>query len=245
MNKTVLEIDGLTKLFGNGRGIEDITLSVEEGDVLGLLGPNGSGKTTTMRCAVGLCAPDSGSVRIFGKDIETDFEAAMNNVGCLIEMPAIFGNMSAYKNMLMAARFYKNVGEEQIMKYLSLVSLDKYAKDKAGRFSLGMKQKLGLTMALLSEPKIIFLDEPANGLDIEGIIHVREVINHLAREKGITFIVSSHIAAELEKTCNKVAVIHEGKMLSMSAMEEALRFNPTLEDYFLNIVKEERGSIVL
>ena len=241
----VLEVSNLKKLYKNGRGVEDVTLTVEQGDVVGLLGPNGSGKTTTMRVITGLSNADSGSVRIFGKEVHTDFEAAMANVGCLIEMPAIFGNLSAYKNLRLAARYYNNVDEDRIQYILNLVNLERYQKDKAGRFSLGMKQRLGLGLALLSNPELVILDEPANGLDIEGIIQVREIITRLAAEKGITFLVSSHIASELEKTCNKVAVIHEGKMLTFESMENALRFQPTLEDYFLAVVREKKGGVVL
>ncbi len=134
---------------------------------------------------------------------------------------------------------------DRIRYILELVRLDRYRNDKVGRFSLGMKQRLGLALALLSEPELVVLDEPANGLDIEGIIQVREIITKLAQERGVTFLVSSHIASELEKTCNKVAVLHEGKMLTFETMESALRFQPTLEDYFLTVVREKRGGVVL
>lgn len=240
----VLEVKDLSKLYGNGRGVEHITFDIEQGDVVGLLGPNGSGKTTTMKVITGMANATGGEVRIFGHNIEESHEMAMERVGCLIEMPALYDYLSAYKNLKMMARFYPNVDEARIDYILQLVNLDRYKMDKVGRFSLGMKQRLGLAMALLSEPDLVILDEPANGLDIEGIIHVREIINKLA-ERGISFLVSSHIAAELEKTCNKVAVIHEGEMLSFETLEAALEFNPTLEDYFLDKVKEKRGSVII
>lgn len=243
--ETILEINDLTKLYSNGRGVEHITLSLQRGDVIGLLGPNGSGKTTTMKAVVGMCHPDSGSIKIFGHSIEDEFEAAMEKVGCLIEMPAIYEYLSAYQNLKMMARLYPGVTEERIEHILKVVNLDRSRKDKAGRFSLGMKQRLGIAMALLSDPELIILDEPANGLDIEGIIHVREIITKLARERGVSFLISSHIASELEKVCNKVAVIHEGQMLSFESIEKALQFNPTLEDYFLEKVKEKKGSVII
>ncbi|MBE5040218.1 ABC transporter ATP-binding protein [Oscillospiraceae bacterium DSM 107454] len=241
----VLEIRNLKKLYKNGRGVEEVNLTVDRGDVVGLLGPNGSGKTTTMRVVTGLSVPNSGTVKIFGTEIQEDHEKAMEKVGCLIEMPALYGNLTAWQNLKMAARYYDNVDNDRIRYILTLVHLDRYRNDKAGRFSLGMKQRLGLALALLSDPELVILDEPANGLDIEGIIQVREIITKLAAERGVTFLVSSHIASELEKTCNKVAVLHEGQMLTFEPMEKALEFQPTLEDYFLFVVREKRGGVVL
>ncbi|MCL2838128.1 MAG: ABC transporter ATP-binding protein [Oscillospiraceae bacterium] len=241
----VLEIKNLTKKYKNGRGVENITFSIEKGDIFGILGPNGSGKTTTMKAIVGLCGVDSGAIEVFGYDNRAEFEKAMADVGCLIEMPSIYDYLSAYNNLKLAARLYNNVDNERIDKALSIVRLDKYKNDKAGKFSLGMKQRLGIAMALLSEPEFIILDEPANGLDIEGIVEMRELIVRLSKEKGVTFLISSHISSELEKMCNKIAVIYDGELVSVDSIESALEFNPTLEDYFLNQVKERKGAVVL
>lgn len=240
----VLEVDKISKLYKNGRGIKEFSFEIEEGDVVGLLGPNGSGKTTCMKVIAGICGADSGNVRIFGTDTEEDRELAMRDVGCLIELPAIYGYLSAKKQLMMMAGLYDNIGEERVDEILKIVGLDMYKKDKAGKFSLGMKQRLGIAMALLSNPKLIILDEPINGLDIEGIVEIREIITALAK-KGITFLISSHIASELEKVCNKVAVVHQGELLSFESVEEALEFNPTLEEYFLSKIKEKRGSIIV
>ena len=241
----ILEINNLKKLYSNGRGVENVSLKVNRGDVVGLLGPNGSGKTTTMRAITGLTAPDCGEIKIFGTDVQEDYEKATEKIGSLIEMPALYENLSAWQNLKMASKYYNNVDDDRIQYILSLVRLDRYQKDKAGRFSLGMKQRLGLGLALLSNPEFVILDEPANGLDIEGIIQVREIITKLAAERGITFLVSSHIASELEKTCNKIAVLHEGRMLNFDTLDNALRFQPTLEEYFLAVVKEHRGGVVI
>jgi ABC-2 type transport system ATP-binding protein len=241
----ILEVERLTKLYKNGRGVSNVSFSLERGDVVGMLGPNGSGKTTTMKVIVGLMHAGSGSVRLFGYDIENEFEKAMEKVGCLIEAPAFYEYLTAAGNLKLMARYYPKVSGERVEEILRIVRLDRYKKDKAGRFSLGMKQRLGLAMALLSEPELIILDEPANGLDIEGIIEVREIIQRLSKEKGVTFLISSHIASELEKTCNKVAVLHEGEMLSFDLMEDALKLNPTLEDYFLGKVRDKRGPVIL
>lgn len=241
----VLHIENMTKLYKNGRGVKNITLSVNRGDVVGLLGPNGSGKTTTMKTVVGLCHPNAGSISVFGLDLNTHFEQIMQRVGVLIEAPALYGYLSAYKNLKLMANFYSNVDDARIDKTLEIVRLSQYKNEKVSRFSLGMKQRLGLAMALLSEPELIILDEPANGLDIEGMVEIREIIHALSEKYGVTFLVSSHLAGEIEKTCNRVAIIHEGDLVDSCTMQEALTYNPTLEDYFLTVIKENRGEIVI
>lgn len=240
----VLEVNNVSKQYKNGRGIKNFDFSIEEGDVVGLLGPNGSGKTTCMKVISGICNADEGTVKIFGTDIDEDREAAMRNVGCLIELPAIYGYMSAKKQLMMHAKLYNDIDENRVDEVLKLVGLDMYGKDKTARFSLGMKQRLGLASALLSNPKFIILDEPINGLDIEGIVEIREIITNLSK-KGVTFLISSHIASELEKVCNKVAVVHQGELLEFETVKSALEFNPTLEEYFLSKIKEKRGRVIV
>lgn len=241
----ILEITNLKKQYKNGRGVENVSLTVHKGEVVGLLGPNGSGKTTTMRVVTGLSTPNSGSVKIFGEDILENYEKAAEKMGALIEMPAIYLNMTAWQNLKIAAAYYDGVDDDRIRHILSLVHLDSYRNDKTGRFSLGMKQRLGIALALLSNPEFVVLDEPANGLDIEGIIQIREMITALCEKHGVAFLLASHIASELEKTCHKIAVLHEGKMLAFESMEQALQFHPSLEDYFLSVVRGERGEVAL
>jgi len=241
----ILEVEHLTKMYKNGRGVKNITFSIEKQDVVGLLGPNGSGKTTIMKTIMGLCHANEGTIKIFGNDIEQNAEQTLKNVGGLIERPAIYEYLSARDNLKMMARFYPTVDDARIDHVLDIVRMRKYQKDKAGKFSLGMKQRMGLAMAFLSDPRLIILDEPTNGLDIEGTVEIREMIKKMAKEKGTSFLIASHLAFEIEKTCNKVAVVHEGDLLSFETMEEALRLNPSLEDYFLSIVKEKRGSVLI
>jgi ABC-2 type transport system ATP-binding protein len=241
----ILHIENMTKLYKNGRGVKNITLSVNRGDIVGLLGPNGSGKTTTMKTVVGLCKPTSGEISVFGLDLNSHFEDIMERIGVLIEAPALYGYLSAYRNLKLMSNFYPNVDDRRIDKVLEIVHLSQYKNDKVSRFSLGMKQRLGLAMALLSEPELIILDEPANGLDIEGMVEIREIIRALAEKYGVTFLVSSHLAGEIEKTCTRVAIIHEGDLVDACTMDEALAYNPTLEDYFLTVIKENRGDIVV
>lgn len=241
----VIEISGLTKLYKNGRGIRNVSFTVEEGDIVGLLGPNGSGKTTAMKACLGLNRPSAGRIRIFGMDAEENFEEIMRNTGALVEAPAIYKDLTAYRHLQMMARFYPGVGRQRIEQVLDIVHLLQYKNDKAGRFSLGMKQRLGLAMAFLADPALMILDEPVNGLDIEGVVEIREVIKRMNAQKHTTFLISSHMAGEIEKTCNKVAVMYEGELIHACATEEALRLHPSMEDYFLSVVKDRRGEVAI
>ena len=241
----VLNLDHVSKVYGNGRGARNITFSVARGEVVGLLGPNGSGKTTIMKSITGLCQPTEGTITVFGADAVDHREAALAKVGALIEQPALYENLTALDHLRMAARYYPGVDQARIDKVLEIVGLSQYKKERCGKFSLGMKQRMGLALALLSEPELMILDEPTNGLDIEATVEIREIIIRLAKEKGVTFLVASHLASEIEKMCSKVLVLHEGEMLSFDAKEEALRLNPSLEDYFLAKVRDKKGSVVL
>ncbi len=242
---SVIEVNNLTKLYKNGRGIKNVSFSVEKGDILGLLGPNGSGKTTVMKAVSGLIRPDYGSIKVFDRPQEEHFEEIMLKTGALIEAPAIYKDLTAYQNLCIRAKMFPDVKKERIDHVLKTVHLDQYKNDRAGRFSLGMKQRLGLALALLTEPELLILDEPVNGLDIEGVVEVREIIKRLSEERGITFLISSHMSAEIEKTCTKTAVMYDGEIIAFNTMEEALRLHPSLEDYFLSTVKERRGDIVI
>ena len=240
----VVEINNLTKLYKNGRGVRNVNFSVEQGDIMGLLGPNGSGKTTVMKAMLNL-VNSSGSIRIFGLDLKDGFEKIMSKTGALIEAPAIYKDMSAQKNIEMHVAPYGGDFKERIERALKMVHLYDYKNDKAGKFSLGMKQRLGLAIAFVTEPDFIILDEPVNGLDIEGVVEIREIIKRLNAERGVTFLISSHIASEIEKTCNKAAVMYEGEIISRTTVEDALRLHPSMEDYFLDVVKDKRGEVCI
>lgn len=240
----VIEINNLTKLYNNNRGVKNISLTVQQGDILGLLGPNGSGKTTVMKAILNLVHFE-GDIKVFGMDLHDNFEEIMQKTGALIESPAIYKDMTAYQNVKMHAAMYPHIDKERIEHILDVVHLLPYKNDKAGKFSLGMKQRLGLAIAFVSDPELIILDEPVNGLDIEGVVEVREIIKRLNVERGVTFLISSHMASEIEKTCNKVAVMYEGELIAKSATEDALRLHPSMEDYFLSVVKEKRGEVII
>ncbi len=240
----VIEINNLTKLYNNNRGIKNISLTVQQGDILGLLGPNGSGKTTVMKAILNLVHSE-GDIKVFGMDLHDNFEEIMRRTGALIESPAIYKDMTAYQNVKMHAAMYPHIDKDRIEHILDVVHLLPYKNDKAGRFSLGMKQRLGLAIAFVSDPELIILDEPVNGLDIEGVVEIREIIKRLNEERGVTFLISSHMASEIEKTCNKVAVMYEGELIAKSATEDAMRLHPSMEDYFLSVVKEKRGEVII
>jgi len=237
----ILEVKGLTKLYKNKRGIRDISFEVYRGDIFGFLGPNGAGKTTTMKAITSLCRIDSGEIRILGYDISHDFEKAMQRVGCIIETSEAFEYMSAYKNLEMAARFYKDIKPERIDEVLKIVGLEKYKNEKVSGYSLGMKQRLGLAAAILSEPELIILDEPVNGLDIEGMVDIRNIIKSLASDNKITFFISSHLIHEMELLCNRIGVIEDGRLIETGTVNELTNGHSNLEDFYMKKISENRG----
>lgn len=237
----MIKISGLTKLYKNKRGIRNISLTVKTGDILGLLGPNGSGKTTLMKAMLSLIQEDSGTIEVDGKALHDDFEGIMAKTGALIEAPAIYKDLTAYQNLKLAARSREDIAD--IDRILRVVHLERYRNDKAGRFSLGMKQRLGLAAALMGDPEIVILDEPVNGLDIEGVVEIREYIKEMNAKQNTTFVISSHIASEIEKLSTQTAVIYDGELVSIDSTQHIMSLYPSMEDYFLEKVHERRGSI--
>jgi len=235
-----IEIQGLTKLYRNGRGIRDLSLAVEEGEIFGFLGPNGAGKTTVMKIMTGLIRPDAGDVKLFGASVLGDFARAIRPVGCLIETAEAYEYLTAYENLKLAARFYPDVDDRRIDECLELVGLLKYKREKPRRFSLGMKQRLGIAQAILSRPRLLILDEPLNGLDVEGMIEMRRLIRRLKEEEGTTFFISSHLIHDVELTCTRIGVVYEGRLLGTDTTENILANHSSLEHYFVSEV--ERGG---
>ncbi len=231
----ILTVSNLRKKFKNNRGIENISFTIDEGDIFGILGANGAGKTTTMKIISGLLQKDSGDVTVFEKSIETEFEDVMSEIGSLIEMPSFYGYMSALDNMKLAAKYYidKAIPNETLEQILNDVKLFEYRNDKVSKFSLGMKQRMGLALAMVGNPSLYILDEPSNGLDIEGIIEIRNIILQMAQNKKASFLVSSHQSAEIQKLCNKVGVIHNGELHGCDLMSNILEHFPSVEDYYL------------
>ena len=239
-SEMVLELENVTKLYKNGRGVEDISFTLASGEVLGLLGPNGSGKTTTMKAVVGMVRAQSGTIRICGTDALENREEAMSHVGCLIEAPALYDYMTAEQNLELAAKFYKDVDGRRINEVLYMVDMHKYKNDKVRSFSLGMRQRVGFAAALINRPRLLILDEPANALDIEGMMYVRQVIKAASAE-GSSVLISSHLANEIQQCATKAAVMHSGRLLGLDSMDAILVSHEGLEGFFLHEVSKHRG----
>jgi ABC-2 type transport system ATP-binding protein len=231
-----MEITGLTKVYSNGRGISDLHLEVNEGDIFGFLGPNGAGKTTAMKMMAGLVKPDRGDVSIFGASIIDNYVEAMRHVGCIIETAESYPYLTAYDNLKLLARFYPQVDNARIDECLEITGMLKYKNEKARKFSLGMKQRLGVAAAILSRPKLLILDEPLNGLDVEGMLDMRRLIKRLAEEEGTTFFISSHLIHDVELTCTRIGVVYGGKLVNVDDTDNILANYSTLENYFVSEV---------
>ena len=233
----------LTKIIGDRTIVDDISFELQPGEVFGFLGPNGAGKTTTIRMLVGLIQPTTGSVNICGHDLRRDPERALRCIGCIVENPDLYRFMTGRENLEHFARML-GVGLADIERVAALVNLSHRLDQRVGTYSLGMRQRLGIAQAMLGEPRVLILDEPANGLDPAGIREIRELLRHLADDRGMTVFISSHLLAEIELTCDRVAIIHKGKLLKTGTIRELVGSNaaevyrerervPTLEDLFL------------
>ncbi|HEX7706999.1 MAG TPA: ABC transporter ATP-binding protein, partial [Thermoanaerobaculia bacterium] len=204
---TALSASHLTKVIGPRTIVDDVSFELRPGEVFGFLGPNGAGKTTTIRMLVGLIRPTKGEVTICGYDIRRDFEAAMRCVGCIVETPDLYRFMTGRENLEHFARML-GVAATEIERVAALVNLSHRLEQRVGTYSLGMRQRLGIAQAMLGSPKVLILDEPANGLDPAGIREIRELLRRLAGERELAVFVSSHLLAEIELMCDRVAIIH-------------------------------------
>ena len=231
----VISIKNLTKIYKNNRGIHDINLDINRGDIFGFLGPNGAGKTTAMKIMTGLMRSDNGDVEINGFSIAGNYTNAMKGVGCIIESVTPFPYLTGYENMTMCARFY-GIGRERIEECLEMTGILKYKNEKVKNYSLGMKQRIGLSLAVLPNPSILILDEPLNGLDIEGMVEMRKLILSLAKENGATFFISSHLIHDVELTCDRIGILHDGRLLRVESMENILQNFSSLENFYLSEV---------
>ena len=215
----VMELEGLSKSFGKKKAVDNFSLKIEKGHICGLIGPNGAGKTTIMKMMAALAEPDSGDMKFFGSN---DLDAARSRMSFIIEEPYMEFAMTARENMEYL-RFVRGVADEsRIDMLLDFVGLADTGKKKVGKFSLGMKQRLGLAMSLLSKPEIMVLDEPINGLDPEGIIDIRKMLLKLAEEEKISILISSHILKELSELCTDYAIVNHGKLIEELSHEELL-----------------------
>lgn len=217
--KKLLECQDLCKSFGKKQILKNVSFELDEGDILAFIGPNGSGKTTTIKLILGLQGIDKGSVNINGFDIKKDFVKAIEKVGAIVENPDTYMYLSGWDNLKLTANMYKNISDDAIKDIVKLVDLETRIHDKVSKYSLGMRQRLGIARALINKPNILILDEPTNGLDPEGIKDLRNLLKKLAKE-GMGILISSHNLAELESFCNKVLIIDNGTIIETSEVKE-------------------------
>nr|WP_294944918.1 ABC transporter ATP-binding protein [uncultured Mucilaginibacter sp.] len=215
----VIRTEGLSFSFGSQQVVKSLSLQVPEGSIYGFLGPNGAGKTTTIKMLLNLLKTDEGSIFVFEKELQTNRIAILSEIGSLIEQPAIYAHMSGRENLLNRAMLL-GVNDARVDEMLGLVKLTNAAHKKAGQYSLGMKQRLGIALALLSDPKLLVLDEPTNGLDPNGIIEIRELLVRLTRDHNKTVFISSHLLAEIEKMATHVGIINNGELLFQGSVKD-------------------------
>jgi ABC-2 type transport system ATP-binding protein len=222
MAEPVMQLKDVKKTIGNKPIIKGLNFDIYGGEVFGFLGPNGAGKTTTIRMMVGLMKMTEGDVIIKGHSINSDFKEAIHHVGGIVENPEMYPFMSGWKNLLHYSRMMPGISEERIHEVVQLVGLEKRIKEKVGKYSLGMRQRLGIAQALLHKPSVLILDEPTNGLDPSGIREIRAYIRRLAEEEGVAVIVSSHILSEMEMMCDRIGIIKNGELISIQTVKDAL-----------------------
>lgn len=220
MEKLVLDCKNLHKTFGKKEILKDVSLEVYEGDILGFIGPNGAGKTTTIKLILGLQSITKGSVKINGYDIQTEFTKAIEKVGTIVENPDLYMYLTGYENLGLIANLYKDVDKKRIDEVVKMVKLENRIQDKVSKYSLGMRQRLGIAQALLHHPNLLILDEPTNGLDPEGIKELRDLLKSLSKKEQIAILISSHNLAELETFCNKVSIIKNGVIIETNKVAD-------------------------
>ncbi len=228
MTTPTLTATGLTKIIGDKTIVDRVSFELQQGEIFGFLGPNGAGKTTTIRMLVGLIKPTSGTVTICGFDQRREFEKAMRCVGCIVENPDLYRFMTGRENLEHFARML-GVASSEIERVAELVSLAHRLDQRVGTYSLGMRQRLGIAQAMLGDPKLLILDEPANGLDPAGIREIRELLRKLAAERNMSIFISSHLLAEIELTCDRVAIIHKGRILREGTVRELISSRREME----------------
>tara|TARA_R110002073_G_scaffold89852_6_gene212482 strand:+ start:2382 stop:3299 length:918 start_codon:yes stop_codon:yes gene_type:complete len=261
MSKLIVQTDNVCFSYSKTKkDIDNLSLQIPEGSVYGFLGPNGSGKTTTIRLLLGLLKKEKGEISLLGKSFQKNRITCLNEVGALIENPSLYEHLNAVENLKVAANYRRGISKERIDEVLEIVKLSHAKKKKVKAFSLGMKQRLGLAISLLSKPKLLILDEPTNGLDPKGIIEMRQLIKDLNQNYGTTIFISSHLLSEIEKTCTHVGIINDGKIIfqdtvktlksskegkiileiessdltkSKEILEENLKMNTSTEDNYL------------
>ena len=220
----ILKCENLKKQVKNKIIVENISFSMDRGDVVGFIGPNGAGKTTTIKLILGLIKLTEGKVYIDGYDIQKNFIKAMEKVGAIVETPDLYMYLNGYDNLKLTANNYKSITKKRINEVIKMVGLENRIKDKVSTYSLGMRQRLGIAEAIINNPELLILDEPTNGLDVEGTIEIRNLIKELSKE-GIAILISSHNLTEIDNLCNRIIVIKNGRIITNDTIDNFKTFS--------------------
>ena len=244
MSDIMLEIQNLNKSYRRRKIIDNLNMTVYKGDIYGFLGANGEGKTTTIRMITSLIKADSGDIIINGKSVINCKNEAIRNIGAMVEAPKFYENMSGYENLELMARIMPGISDLDIQNVLDLVGLKDRGRDKFKEYSMGMKQRLGIANALLGDPELIILDEPSNGLDPYGMKEINNLIVSLVKRFDKTFIISSHLLHEMEGICNRIGILHSGKLCIEGEVRTLINDNnvETLEELFFKKVGEKNDK---
>jgi ABC-2 type transport system ATP-binding protein len=242
-NEPIVQLLGVSKRIGRATIIDDLSFDVVPGEIFGFLGPNGAGKTTTIRMMVGLMTLTAGDIRIKGHSIRSSFEQAIRHVGAIVENPEMYKFLTGYQNLVHFARMAEGVTKERIDEVVRLVKLEERIHDKVSKYSLGMRQRLGVAQALLHRPSLLILDEPTNGLDPAGIRELRDYLRKLTRDEGITVIVSSHLLSEMELMCDRVAIIQRGRLVDIKPIGELVAGASVARTYRIEADAVDEGAV--
>jgi ABC-2 type transport system ATP-binding protein len=240
-SEPIISLKNVSKRIGRNTIIEDLSFDVPKGEIFGFLGPNGAGKTTTIRMIVGLMSITNGQILIKGKNIKTEFEQAIRHVGAIVESPEMYKYLSGYHNLVHYARMVPGVTKERIAEVVALVKLEDRIHDKVKKYSLGMRQRLGVAQALLHRPSLLILDEPTNGLDPAGIRELRDYLRYLTRTEGISVVVSSHLLTEMELMCDRVAILQKGKLIDVMPIQHFTTGNDQVQTYQIQAQPPEQA----
>jgi len=238
----VLEVNNLSKSFGKRKVLNNINFDIYEGDIIGLIGPNGAGKTTLIKTILNFYSCDTGSVKICGFDINKNLEEALSTTGSIIENPDMYLNISGRKNIEVISLINNIKDKDYIDEIIKFVMLEDRIGDKVKKYSLGMKQRLGIACALIKRPKLLILDEPTNGLDPKGIKELRKILKTISEKENMSILISSHILSEVENICDRVMIIDDGKIISDFGIEEVKYKNISLEEEYFKKTGGEKNE---
>jgi ABC-2 type transport system ATP-binding protein len=215
-----MKVSNASKSFGRKKVIDNVSFEIYPGEVFGFLGPNGAGKTTMIKMIMGFLSMDEGSVEIGGFDKDKHYEKAMSSIGGIVENPEMYKDMTGRQNLQMYARLQNNISKARVDEVLSIVGMQDRANDKVKKYSLGMKQRIGVAQAMVHNPRVLILDEPTNGLDPAGIHELRDILTKLAHEEQVAVMVSSHLLSEMQMMCDRVGIIDKGRLIDIKTMED-------------------------